>query len=109
MLLLSVVQDSSKKKGLSPAPCLTEIKYVESVSFVSPCLSVPPVLSVPMLQKIHLWGQVAKVVGNMTQPGFKSSGGLHLAGRVQPTIQDEDPIDKFTSDNRYVNTLKTAT
>ena len=36
-----------QKKGLNPAPCLTEIKHVKSVSFVSPCLSVPPVPSVP--------------------------------------------------------------
>ena len=34
-----------QKKGFSPAPCLTEIKHVKSVSFVSPCHCVPPVPS----------------------------------------------------------------
>ena len=47
-------------------------------------------------------GQVTKVLGNMAQPGFKSSGGLHLAGGLQPTVQDEAPIDQVTSDSQRI-------
>ena len=43
--------EQPQKKGLRPAPCLTEIKHVENVSFVSTCLSVPPAVSVPNVVK----------------------------------------------------------
>ena len=43
-------------KGLSPAPCLTKVKHVKSVSFVSPCLSVPPVPSVSNVVECPLVG-----------------------------------------------------
>ena len=38
----------------------------------------------------------------MAQPGFKSSGDLHLEGRLQPPIQDETPIDQVTYDNQWI-------
>ena len=38
----------------------------------------------------------------MAQPGFKSSGGLHLEGRLQPSIQDEASIDQVASDNQWI-------
>ena len=92
-----------QKKGLSPAPCLTVIKHVKSVSFVSPCLSIPPVPSAPQCcRKSTCRRQVTKVLGNMAPPGFKSSGGLHFEGRLQPPVQDETPIDQVTSDNQCI-------
>ena len=46
--------------------------------------------------------QVAQVLGNVAQPGFKSSGSLHLEGRLQPPFQDEAPIDQVSSDNQRI-------
>ena len=46
--------------------------------------------------------QVAQVLGNVAQPGFKSSGSLHLEGRLQPPFQDEAPIDQVPSDNQRI-------
>ena len=50
-----------QKKCLSPAPCLTEIKHVESVCFVSPCLSFPPVPSVPsVVENALVWSRLQR-------------------------------------------------
>ena len=46
--------------------------------------------------------QVAQVLGNVAQPGFKSSGSLHLEGRLPPPFQDEAPIDQVSSDNQRI-------
>ena len=46
--------------------------------------------------------QVTKVLGNLAQPGFKSSGSLHLEGRLQPPVQDEAPIDQIPSDSQRI-------
>ena len=46
--------------------------------------------------------QVAQVLGNVAQPGFKSSGSLHLEGRLQPPFQDEAPIVQVSSDNQRI-------
>ena len=93
-----------KKKSLSPAPCLTEIKHVKSVK--SFCLSVsfcPLCTKCPQCcRKSTCRRQVTKVLGNMAQPRFKSSGGLHLEERLQPPIQDEAPIDQVTYDNQWI-------
>ena len=42
-------------------------------------------------------------MGNLAQPGFKSSGGFHLEGRLQLPIQDETSIDQVASDNQWIH------
>ena len=92
-----------QKKGLSPDLCQTEIKHVKSVSFVSPCHSVPPLLNVPSVaESPPVGGRLQRFWETWLSLGFKSSGGFHLEGRLQPPIQDETPIDQITSDNQWI-------
>ena len=92
-----------QKKGLSPDHCRTEIKHAKSVfclslSFCPSCTKCPQ-----CCRKSTCRRQVTKVLGNMAQPGFISSGDFHLEGRLQPPVQDEAPIDQVTCDNHWIH------
>ena len=66
-----------------------------SLSFCPSCTKCPQ-----CCRKSSCGRQVTKVLGNVAQPGFKSSGSLHLEGRLQPPFQDEAPIDQVSSDSQ---------
>ena len=68
-----------------------------SLSFCPSCTKCPQ-----CCRKSSCRRQVAQVLGNVAQPGFKYSGSLHLEGRLQPPFQDEAPIDQVSSDNQRI-------
>ena len=100
MFLLSLVQGSCKRKSRSFSDrnkTCRKCFFCLSLSF---CSSLFKCLR--CCRKSTCGGQVAKVLGNMAQPGFKSSDGLHLAEGLQPTVQDDTCIDKVTSDSQQI-------
>ena len=90
-----------QQKGLVPIfvrnKACQKCFFCLSLSFCPSCTKCPQ-----CCRKSSCGRQVTKVLGNLAQPGFKSSGGLHFEGRLQPPIQDEAPIDQVSSDSQRI-------
>ena len=62
---------------------MKEIKFVKGVSFEDHRLSVLNI-NIP---RNAVENPAANAMEGLGNPGFKSTGGLHLTGRVFPTLQ----------------------
>ena len=94
----------------SHTPCLTEIKHVESVSFVSHCLSVPPFLSVsgvvenpPVGGKLQRFWETWLSLGLNPQMASILQKGYNLPFKMRPALA-RSPLTV----SRYANSLKNS-
>ena len=60
------------------------------MSFCQVCSKCPQ-----CCQRAGCRGQTSEVLAEVGNTGSESKGGLHLAGRLYPSIQDEAPPTRF--------------
>ena len=81
---------------LWPIDCQKVIKHVKGVYFVGYCLSAHPVtIAHTAAENSPLGEPTAKILASLANPGFKSTGGLHLKEKVPPILQDETLSDEI--------------
>ena len=100
-----IVTGLPQRKGVNPNACqlYTEIKYVKDAFCVGHLPSVNLVTNVQhAVLDPPVGGQVATVLGEMGNPGFKSKSGKHSEGGLHTPLPVQTPLDKVTDCNKQL-------
>ena len=71
--------------------------FCKSTSFCQVCSKCPQ-----CCQRAGCRGQASKILAEVGNTGSESKGGLHLAGRLHTSIQDETPTDQISSHQKWL-------
>ena len=71
--------------------------FCKSLSFCQICSKCPQ-----CCHRAGCRGQTSKVLAEMGNTGSESKGGLHLAGRLHTSVQDETPTDQISSHHKWL-------